>query len=205
MPLETNLQTQKNLDYRRSQRLSIRSGGIIGNWGNSGINNTAQVGFSVLYAVPLYLPDTCRVSAIFCMVVTTGAVASGNARMSLYTDSAGYPGTKLVTETEVVVTTTGIKRQLIGLTLPCGFYWGAITFSTASIAQATMQNEQNGAGQVMNSWFGGDSATDITDHAGINVAFTYDVLPTTFTAGAVYGSTIQPRILMQIGKYGMLD
>jgi hypothetical protein len=153
----------------------------------------------VLYAVPLYLPDTCRVNALICSVTTGSA---GNARMGLYTDSGGYPATSLLVATEITtIGTSGLKQQLVNLTLPCGFYWGAIVFDSTP----TMQEDDNASGTNMN-WLGGTSGTDITGHAGITVTHAYDALPTpSFTGGGVLATTVQPRILMRIGKYGGLN
>jgi len=197
MPITTFKDNRENLDYRRSQRLSMRSGGIIGNWVTSGLSAAGAAAANVLYATPIYLPDTCRVDALICSVTVGSA---GNMRMGLYTDLNGYPDTRLFVATEITtVATAGLKYQAVGMTLPYGFYWAACVFDSTP----TMQEDDNGAsGQTMGPWLGGDSATDVTVHPGINVAFTYAALPTPFTASAAYSSTTQPRILLRIGKIG---
>jgi len=93
--------------------------------------------------------------------------------------------------------TASLKRQVVGLTLPCGFYWAAIVCDSTP----TMQEDDNSLGQCMN-WLGGSSGTDVIIHPGINVAFAYAALPDPFTAGAALSTTTQPTIRMQIGKYG---
>jgi hypothetical protein len=169
------------------------TGGILNNWSQSGQNSTAAVSTDVLYAAPIYLPDTCRIARMFAEV--TGASA-GNLRMSIYTDSGGYPNTLLLTETEITTMgTTGIKQQSIGLTLPYGFYWVASVYSSTP----TMRADPVGAGQVMH-WLGGTSATDTAPHTGISVAHTYGALPSTFTGGGTLVVGAIPRMLLGVGK-----
>lgn len=198
MTLEANLQTQRTLEYRRSQRLSMRTGGVVGNWVASGQNATGTMVAGRLYATPLYLPDTCRVSALI-ISVTTGS--AGNARIGLYTDSGGYPSTRLFVATEITTMgTASLKRQAVNLTLPHGFYWAVIVMDSTPI----LAEDSNSTG-VITHWLGGDSGTDLIGHSGIIVTFDYAALPDPFTAGGTYTTTVQPRIQAQIGKYGKLD
>lgn len=195
MPWDTSLDTRAELDYRRSHRLSSREGSVITNWQTSGIDTTVAAVAGRIYAVPIYLPDTIHVSRII-SEVTTGT--AGNMRMSLYTDSGGYPNALVKVETEITTTATaGIKVQDISLTLPNGFYWGATHFD----ATPTMRADNIGDGAM---WLGFSTAVDTVTHPGIIVTDAYGALPDPFTAGGTLVTTAIPRVLLTTGKYGNL-
>lgn len=180
-------------DHKHGQLLSFKHDGLLIDWCSSGGSISVRtVAVDIMYALPLYLPNTMLVGAIYAEIPTTGA--AGNMRMNLYTDLNGYPNQRLVAETEITtMATVGVKRQLIGLTLPYGFYWGASVFSSTP----EMRGENFTSGQNAH-WLGATSATDVVSHPGISVAFTYAAMPATFTAGGTLISDELPRIIMAV-------
>ncbi len=181
-------------DYRGTQRPSVRlaPSAFITAFCTSGQNTTVLTSANTLYATPIFLPDTVRVSHIWLDVATGAAV---NFRMALYYDSSGYPGARVFAESEIVVGGAGGPfRQVVAKTLPCGFYWGASVFS----AGLTVRTEGNGGGQCT-PWIGQVSAVSVIVNPGISVAFTYAALPDPFTAGATLATTNVPRITVACG------
>jgi hypothetical protein len=192
-----NLYPRLNADYRQSQRLPLRDDGLIISWVSSGQAATVVVAANTIYAVPLYIPTTVRIGAIYSEVTTASA---GNIRMTLYADNNGYPGQRLAAETEITTAgTAGIKRQTIDIVVPYGFYWGAIVFSSTP----TMRGENAVGGQCAH-WLGLAAATDTAPYSGISVAFSYAALPATFPSGGSFVSATIPRIIVAIGPGGDL-
>lgn len=200
--------TYLNSDEVRAQPqwLPKRAGGVMRSWVTTGQNATVQLSGDVLRAAPVYLPETMRIAALVASI-TAGAAGTGDSmRIGLYTDLNGYPDvllddSGLITTT---VTTDGQTRSIIGLRLPQGFYWMVTWFDVASVVQPTLQADSTTAGTCMN-WLGHTSATDITSHAGISVAFDAVAgLPTPFTAGGVLATTALPRLNCVLGKDGHL-
>lgn len=195
MPWYRNKETEQTPPYKRSMRLGCTEGSILHDWLGSGTNDTVTVSADVLYALPIFLPETIRVAQLTCEVITGSA---GNIRMSLYRDLNGYPDSLVTTETEITTAATaGIKSQSISKTLPCGFYWAAITFSSTPEVRSNIISN-------CTFWLGHTDMNDVVGHTGISVARAYAALPSTFTAGATLLATDTPRVLMVIGKYGTL-
>lgn len=192
MSWTTTAATTRKNHYKNSQMLPVREWGVIGVLGSGGNSITIAVTIDLAYAVPLYLPTTSYVDAIFCEVSTGSA---GNIRMSLYKDVDGIPVTKLVTETEITSAgSTGVKQQSIGMTLPYGLYWGVAVFSSTPSVRGAAVAITNAC-----QWNGQSTNTATTNSVGSTVSHTYGVLPSTYGTPTLI-STVPPRILMRIGK-----
>ena len=147
-----------------------------------------------LYAKPFIVVRNMTFDQIAIDVTTAAAGAS--MRLGIYNDGTNlYPGTLLLDAGVVSVATTGLKTITINQALTKGIYWVVCVGDGAPDLKGTYW-----AIQIPNI-LGLDSTGFHVVHAGWNVAFTYGVLPTPFTAGG--GLTYQiPRIA---GRVASLD
>lgn len=184
------VQLEKN--YRDSQRLPMIEDGVLDIWTSNGGSATMVAAADVLYACPIYVPNTCRLGHLF-PEVTTGA--AGNMRFGIYTDVAGIPATLLFDSGEVSTAVAGVKRAALGLTVPYGFYWTAVVFS----ATPTMRAQTTGT-----HWLGFAATTETNPNNGVTIAHIFAALPNPFGTPTALINT-PPRVLVDIGKYGRLS
>jgi len=173
-----------------------RRGRIIPNlcWG--GTVGTSTFTKDILFGIPFFLPETCRVDRIF-LDVSTGAAS--DTRIGLYDDLNGYPNNLIKDSASLSSAVSGTGLILsIGLVLPRGLYWGAfVTDTTAGAAFRTWA-----VGLTALPWLGFTSGTDVTYKAAISAAFVYAALPATFTGGATLATSPWPKIVLMAGLGG---
>jgi len=139
-----------------------------------------------LYMMPVMIPYDMTAVAL-ALRVTTGA--AGNARMGLYADNQGNPGSLLLDAGAVDTATAGLLELTLSQPLVAGVYWLAVVFSAAPTV-----NAHTGAGGAM----GRDSASVTSvPIAGYYRGFTYAALPAD-ESGQVYTatSTIVPTLMV---------
>lgn len=141
-------------------------------------SGTTAIAANTLYAVPLVVARRTAFTRIGASVTT--AVGGTNARMGIYNDSTGKPGTLLLDAGTVSTGTNGLKEITIAQSVNRGLYWlvlvsdGASTFST-SVSTVTPLGVNSSFGRIFS----------------IQRAFTYGTLPSdesaqTYTANTTF-------------------
>lgn len=141
-----------------------------------GRNGSALTGISYtlgeLRAVPILIAEDTTFTRIG-IQVTTGS-ATRNARLGIYTNSGGAPGTLVLDAGAVSIASNGEKTITISQSLTAGWYWLAYEQDNATpqiggLAQADMK-------PIM----GSSDAQGATAYKYAYVAHTYGALPSTF-------------------------
>ena len=137
---------------------------------------TAAFSANILHAMPCFVARPMTVDRIACDVT---AQAGEKIRMGIYNDGTNlYPGTLLLDAGEITLSATGMQVIVINQALTRGLYWLVIL--------------SNGA-PTMRIWYPAFSPLGISSTSFLLttgclgfwwVAFTYNALPTPFTAGA---------------------
>lgn len=117
----TSLGLTPTFDYVTGRNYPPAYGGT----GSGAVSNAVNR----IWFVPWVQRET-RAMASFNIKVTTGA--AGNARIGIYTDSAGAPGALLVDAGTVSTTATGVKTLAYTTPIPIGIYWIAVHFEAAA-------------------------------------------------------------------------
>lgn len=157
-----------------------RTGSTRERWYTRPLTHTAQttsgaVTSGRLYAIPFFVPRTITLDRIAINVTTL--VASGKARVGIYTDSNGEPGS-LVAGTDVAeldTSATGVKASTVSVTLTAGsLYWLAVLFNNAT-------NVVRGAAVAgMIDVLGSDNTLPTAAVTHLYVAQAYGALPASF-------------------------
>lgn len=150
---------------------------------------TVALSANTLYGVPFYVPNTTTYTAI---VVEVTTLAGGKSvRLGIYNDSNGTPGTLVLDAGTVSAATTGGKTITISQQLTTGWYWlAAVSDGTPSLRALSQSNALPSLGFT--------SGTDVTNHVGWSVSFTFAALPSPFTGGGALLTTAPPRILLGV-------
>lgn len=168
----------------------LRSGGLSSTPLGSGGLTTLAVTASILYACPLFVPQTSVTLSAIGIEVST--FATGNVRLGLYYDSAGVPGALLQDSGAVSTgTANGFKSVATSQVLTAGWWWLAAVFdATPTVRALTTANSLHLLGFA--------NGTDTNIHTGVSVAFTYGTLPNPFQAGSALHTGNFPRIMVQL-------
>lgn len=77
-----------------------------------------------MYTIPIFVPADAPIDRIACSI-SAGAASSG-ARLGIYNDDGGHPGTLRLDAGSVDTSNAGVKEIAISHTLTAGLYWLAI-------------------------------------------------------------------------------
>lgn len=158
---------------------------------NSAALTTGAPALNTLFALPFIAPQRGGTADLIDFEVTT--LAAGNARVGLYNNVADnnlYPNLLLADGGSVSVNTTGVKSTVINVALNGGqLYWLAWVGGTAA-ATLRCLNLAN-----MPHILGVSAAGSAAPNVGIQVAFTFGALPSTFTASGSYLTTVPVPVL----------
>lgn len=136
------------------------------------------VSANVLVAYPLFIARAVSITKLGFQVTT---LASGNARVGLYNDVNGQPGTLVVESGALSVSTTGVKEATVASTpLVPGLYW--IAFVT-DVAPSVNCHAATNVVPVI----GRDTSRNII--SGLSRSFTYAAMPSDETAQTYANST----------------
>lgn len=126
-----------------------------------------------MYAMPFVAPGRTGVTIDRLGInVTTGS--SGNARLGIYNDSSGYPGTLLLDAGTVVTTSIAVVTVTISQALtPGNRYWLVYVSNATPTVRSIPVNSCSHA-------LGFSSALGTAGNCGLYVSFTYGALPTPF-------------------------
>jgi hypothetical protein len=135
-----------------------------------GGNNTAT---GKLFAAPFYSPVAQTFTK---MGISMATSSTGSARLGVYNDNAGQPGSLLLDAGTVTYSATSGLQQISSLTIPIpkGWSWLAYTGSATMGVQCTNTN-------ILNAFLmGSSSGTSISVAGGYSGSFVYGALPSTF-------------------------
>lgn len=136
---------------------------------------TANSVASTLYAFKIQYPARTWAGIGFEIVSPT----AGTARIGIYTDVDGYPGTLVYQSSDISTNSAGFKNSLSSLALTDQPYWIAINSSIASnFRRVGFSNTEEFVGTQ-----GFDSASNSL-YKGFSTAFAYGALPGSFPGGA---------------------
>lgn len=121
---------------------------------------------NTLYSHPYFVPMDTTFSGI---AVMTSGVASASARLGIYNDGGGVPGTLRLDANTVATATAGLKSIAISHFLPRGVYWlGAAVQGAAGSLWCTGVN--GGQGIIGSSGFGTTGPVNGFSQTGISGA-----------------------------------
>ena len=174
-----------------------RTGTTRERWYTAAISGTAlttsgAVTSGRMYAIPFFVPKTITLDRIGINVTTL--VSAGKARVGIYNDSNGEPGT-LVSSTDVGeldTSGTGVKSSTINVTLTGGsLYWLAVLFNNATnvIRAAPLADTI--------SVLGLDSGLGTASYTYVYVAQTYGALPSPFGTPTL-ATTLMPLVFVRL-------
>lgn len=167
--------------YRTGQYLSLPYASL-----------SSSTGFSpnIIRAYPLAIEDTVTFSAL--RIEVTTASAGGLARLGIYSDSNGYPGSRLEDAGFVDCSSTGLKELPISqsFTTSTKRIWLACNVNSGAIGFRYFGNGISSIGRT--------SSGGVTTPSFYTVASTYGALPASYPAGAVPESASNQGILLEI-------
>ena len=140
-----------------------------------------------------YIPAVSHTSVDLSIDCST-LVASSNARILVYSNVNGAPGTKLVESTNLSCATTGIKTFVVGTTFTMGQrYWiGVHWSSTQTLRAIPLANLLS---------LGTPAATGTTQYSLYRLSVTFGSAPATYSGGTIT-SSIGPEVRITIGTLG---
>jgi len=151
-------------------------------WTQIGVGATGATGdpnVNTLYAFPIFIPDLATYTRIAIHTTTAG---TGSARLGIYNDNTGVPGSLVLDAGTVARSGTGAKEITISQSLARGWYW------TAYVADQQDGIHRGFAQAGCLSWLGAaDTTGQTTNYTNWQVAFTYATLPDPFQAGGALG------------------
>ncbi len=145
---------------------------------------------STLYAIPFASSGTF--DSIW-LNVSTAASAGGVARVGIYSNNNGQPGTLLQAAAEFATTTTGLKTGVITATAVSDLIWIVINTGVAicSVTGGVTSNDTGPAGALM-----GVVNPASGTYLGITATSVYGALPSTFPVSTSLNSTAMPYLAM---------
>jgi len=164
----------------------LRSGRYYGSFDTAATFTTLTISANTLYATPFFVPHGARFDSIAINVTT--ASSGRMARVGIYTDSGDAYPYALVPGTDVGeldVGTTGVKQNVIDVTLHPGLYWLALVSNGSPTLRAIP------VGSLDSEVLGLGSDLGTVPGVGYTISYTYAPLPSTFPTGAsIHTSTI---------------
>jgi hypothetical protein len=145
-------------------------------------SGAAAVAANTLYCQPFFLPQMFvdRIG----IEITTGA--AGAARLGIYTNNVGVPGTLISDFGTVDTTNIAIVEATIAQVLPREWFWAVAVFNATPSVRTGI-----GSGQVL-----GNNVINGAARVGVHGAFTYAALPA--NAPTIQnGSTAAPAIFFR--------
>lgn len=118
--------------------LPFRTGGTFQYLPSFGATSTLAPVLGVLYGIPFYVPSSTTFTKIT-LLVTTG-IASGSARLGIYSDTSGKPDAIVIDAGTVATTASADATITFGTpqTLAAGWYWLAAVCQTAAATLTSM-------------------------------------------------------------------
>jgi hypothetical protein len=159
--------------------------------GQAATNSTVVA--NTLYALPIFISQNCTATVMATDVETL--VASSNARMGIYNDSAGLPGTLLLDAGTVATTSVGTKT-ITGLSqaLTPGQYWLAVIYDHTP---GVKSHNTNGLLPTLGS--SNTIGPSSTNYGAVSMAQTYGALPGSFSTTPTYlSSPPLPIVALQL-------
>ena len=128
-----------------------------------------------LFAVPIFIPDTCTITKIG-IEQTTGV--AGNCRLGIYNMGSDTMPSTLRLDAGVVTTDSTAEKEIaISHSITQGWYFLVALFDTGGASASTRGFSALSNGSFL---FGGSSAAGVTSSLAPYVAQTYGALPSTF-------------------------
>jgi len=159
-------------------------------------NGAAGAPAQRLHAVPIQITRPVTVTKLGIFVSVVCSVANSNARLGIYSNNNGVPGSLIVDGGEVDVSVgTGAKEVTISTSLAPAWYWLAVNFE--DVTSLTILTH------ATSSFVNGDFGVTAPD-AGVScvrVVSAYGALPAAFPAvvNADFVSTSSPRVWWRMG------
>jgi hypothetical protein len=126
--------------------------------------------------------------------VTTAGASGTRARMGIYRDNgSGYPSSLIpgTDVAEVAVDSTGVKENVIDVTLQPGLYWLALISNGAPAVRAVPVASADS--KILG--LGSDLGT--APGLAYSISYTYGALPSTFPSGASVLTSTIPLIALR--------
>ncbi len=156
--------------------------------------NLAQPAANTLIGQPFFVPVTATYTGIAIHVTTAAALTE--ARLGIYNDNTGVPGSLVLDAGTVATTSTGAKEITISQSLSGpAWYWVACVTNSGTPLYSGCTPASN------LSWLGVTTTTGTNNvYAAWTVAFTYAALPDPFTGGGALSnvSTAALKIMLKI-------